>query len=103
MHYYYYYSRLTARKTWVSWYQKGKTSLDLNEAKNDVVLECSGISWTICKQSTPRSRQITTPVPHHSVVTGRNTEIQIALLLHCLPVKTSTSYFMNNAVNNQVI
>jgi len=25
----------------------------------------SGISWAICK-STPRSRQITTPVPHHS-------------------------------------
>jgi len=22
---------------------------------------CSGISWTICKQSAPRSRQITTP------------------------------------------
>ena len=26
----------------------------------------SGISWTVCK-SAPRSRQITTPVPHHSV------------------------------------
>jgi len=26
----------------------------------------SGISWTICKQSAPRSRQITTPTPHHS-------------------------------------
>ena len=26
----------------------------------------SGISWTICK-SAPRSRQITTPAPHHSV------------------------------------
>ena len=26
----------------------------------------SGISWAICK-SAPRSRQITTPVPHHSV------------------------------------
>jgi len=24
-----------------------------------------GISWTICKQSAPRSRQITTPTPHH--------------------------------------
>jgi len=31
----------------------------------------SGISWTICK-SAPCSRQITTPVPHHSVFfTGR--------------------------------
>jgi len=30
----------------------------------------SGISWTICKQSAPRSRQITKPTPHHSIVTG---------------------------------
>jgi len=26
----------------------------------------SGISWAICKYA-PRSRQITTPAPHHSV------------------------------------
>ena len=31
----------------------------------------SGISWTICKQSAPRFRQITTPTPHHSVFTGQ--------------------------------
>ena len=31
----------------------------------------SGISWTICKQSAPRSRQITTPTPHCSVFYGR--------------------------------
>ena len=30
----------------------------------------SGISWAICK-SAPRSRQITTPAPHHSFFTGR--------------------------------
>ena len=30
----------------------------------------SGISWAVCK-SAPRSRQITTPAPHHSVFTGR--------------------------------
>jgi len=30
----------------------------------------TGISWSICK-SAPRSRQITTPAPHHSVFTGR--------------------------------
>ena len=29
----------------------------------------SGISWAVCK-SAPRSRQITTPAPHHSVFTG---------------------------------
>jgi len=57
--------------TWVSWYQKDKTSLDLNEVRDDGVLGCSGISWTICKQSAPCSRQITTPTPHHSMFTGR--------------------------------
>jgi len=31
----------------------------------------SGISWATCKQSAPRSRQITTPAPHHSIFTGR--------------------------------
>jgi len=31
----------------------------------------SGISWTICKQSAPRSRQTTTPTPHQSSFTGR--------------------------------
>jgi len=27
----------------------------------------SGTSWTICKQSAPRSRETTTPTPHHSI------------------------------------
>jgi len=31
----------------------------------------SGISWTTCKSFAPCSKQITTPVPHHSVFTGR--------------------------------
>ena len=31
----------------------------------------SGNSWTVCKQSAPRSRQKTTPTPHHSISTGR--------------------------------
>jgi len=51
-----------------TWYQQGRTSLDLNEARGDGVLGCSGISWTICNQSAPRCRQITTPTPHHSVI-----------------------------------
>jgi len=44
--------------------QKDKTSLDLNEARDDGILGCSGISWTICKQSTPHYREITTRIPH---------------------------------------
>jgi len=59
-----------SRTTWVSRYQKGQTSLDLNQARDDEVFGCSGISWTICKQHAPCSRQITTPTPHHSIFTG---------------------------------
>jgi len=62
---------LFSRTACVSRYQKGKTSLDLNEARDNGVLGCSGISWTICKESAPRSREITTPAPHHSSFTGR--------------------------------
>jgi len=62
---------LFSRTIWVSWYQKGKTSLDLNEARDDEVLWCSGISCIICKQSAPSSRQITTPTPHHSIFPGQ--------------------------------
>ena len=72
--YYYYitpFNGLFARTTWVSLYQKGKTSLDLNEARDDGVFGCSGISWTICKQSAPRCRQITTPTRHCSFFTGQ--------------------------------
>jgi len=31
----------------------------------------SGISWTICKQSAPRSRQTTTQTPHRSIFRGQ--------------------------------
>jgi len=62
-------SSLFSRTTQISQYQKGKTSTDLNEAK-DRVWGCNGISWSICKQSAPRSRQITTPTSHHSIFTG---------------------------------
>ena len=47
------------------------SSLDLNEARDDGVLGCSGISWTTRKQPAPRSRQTTTSAPHHSICTGR--------------------------------
>ena len=69
----YYYAtsvqRPLSRTTWLSRYQKGKTSLHLNKARDDGVLGCSGISWTVCKQCAPNSRQIITPTPHHSLYT----------------------------------
>jgi len=43
-----------SRTTCVSWYQKGKSGLDLNEARDDGVLRYNGTSWNICKQSAPR-------------------------------------------------
>jgi len=58
---------LFSRTTCISRYQKEKTSLNLNEARVDGVLGCSDISWTICKQSASRSRQMTTPTPHDSI------------------------------------
>ena len=42
---------LFSRTTWVNRYQKGKTSLDLYEAREDGDLGCSGISSTKCKQT----------------------------------------------------
>jgi len=58
----------------------------------------SGISWAICK-SAPRSRQITMPIPHHSVFTGRmpflppnqqrqSTEGNSRPYIHCVSKKT---------------
>ena len=58
------YIRPLSRTTWLSRYQKGKTSLHLNKARDYGVLGCSGISWTVCKQCAPNSRQIITPTPH---------------------------------------
>ena len=49
--------------THVSRYQKAKPIWILLKQKT---VSGSGISWAICK-SAPRSRQITTPAPHHSV------------------------------------
>ena len=51
--------------TRVSRYQKGKPIWILLKQVSG-----SGVSWAIYK-SAPRSRQITTPAPHHSVFTGR--------------------------------
>jgi len=43
------FNRLFSRKTWLSRYQKGNTSLDQNEAR-DGFWDGTGISRTICKQ-----------------------------------------------------
>ena len=43
----------------------------VNAAGDDAVWGCSDISWTICKQSAPRCRQMTTPTPHYSIFTGQ--------------------------------
>ena len=50
-----------SRTARVGRYQKGKTSLDFTKARD------SEWQWHQLDQSAPRSRQITTPAPHHSV------------------------------------
>ena len=50
--------------TRVGQYQKGKKPIWILLKQKTV--SGSGISWAMCK-SAPRSRQITTPAPHHSV------------------------------------
>ena len=62
---------LFSSTTCVNECQKGKTGLDLNEARDDGIWGCSGISWTICKQPAPRSRQITTATAHTQFFIGR--------------------------------
>ena len=52
-----------SRTTQVSRYQKGKPIWIFTKQET---VSGSGISCAICK-SAPRSRQITTPAPHHSV------------------------------------
>jgi len=47
----------------------GETRLDLIEARDDGVWRVSTISWTIYKQFSPCSKQITTPAPLHSIFT----------------------------------
>jgi len=75
---YYYYTRLMASfgTTQVSQYQKGKTSLDLNEARSDEFLGCSGISWTICKQYVALTQFFLTPTQE-----CQNTKGNISLCL----------------------
>jgi len=63
--------------------EKGKTSVNLNEARNDGVWGFSGIRWTLCKQSAPRFGQITTPTPHNSIFTDR--------MLFLTPVQTNSA------------
>ena len=51
--------------TWVSQYQKSKTNLDLLEQET---VSGSGISWAICKSTSPQAdNHASTPRSHHSV------------------------------------
>ena len=58
---------LFSRTTWTSQYQKGKPVWIQRRQELMGFWNGSRISWTTCKQSAPRSRQITTQTPHHSI------------------------------------
>ena len=65
-YYYYYYTCLMALFPGLPrWGSTRKVKPIWISLKQETV-SGSGISWAICK-SAPRSRQITTPAPHHSV------------------------------------
>ena len=55
---------LFSRTTRVNRNQKGKTSLDIHEARDDGVLDAVA-------STAPRPRQTTTATPHHSIFIGR--------------------------------
>jgi len=58
--------------------------------------DSSGISWIICKQSAPRSRQTTTPTPHHSIFYRPDAlpDTQPTVSKQCRVCETITSNFM---------
>jgi len=77
----------------ISRYQKGKNSLDLNEAKDDG----RGISWTIYKQSAPRCRQITTATPYYSVFYRQDASLPAAQQ-QCQSTEGSSVITRNNLI-----
>jgi len=62
------FNRLFSRTAWVSWHQKGKPFCILMKEE---MMGWQWHCWTICKSFAPRFRQMTMPVPHCSVFTGR--------------------------------
>ena len=58
--------------------------------------DSSGISWIICKQAAPRSRQTTTPTPHHSIFYRPDAlpDTQPTVSKQCRVCETITSNFM---------
>jgi len=61
------FNSLFSTTIWVSRHQKGKPFCILPKQE---MMGGSDINWTICKSFAPHSRQITMPVPHHSIFTG---------------------------------
>jgi len=57
-------NNLFSRTTWVSWHQKGKTSLDFNEARDDGMEVASAGLYA---NQLHGSRQTTMPAPRHSI------------------------------------
>ena len=61
----------------------------------------SGISWAICK-STPCSRQITTPAPHHSVFYRPDAlpAAQPTASKHCIIISRKSTQWVSTTTNN---
>jgi len=74
LHYYHPFNGLFSGTAWLSWYQKGRTSLNLSDTRDDGVLgwQRHQLGHNLCKRSAPHSRQITTPTPRHSIFYRRD-------------------------------
>ena len=88
---------LFSKTTWVSRYQKGKTSLDLNEARDDGVLECNDISWTIMQTicTSLQTDNHTNTSPPNFYRPGALPDAQPTVSKHWRP-----DYLTNNVYNN---
>jgi len=93
------FNSLFFRTTWVSRHQRGTANLDFNQARDDG--GGSGICWTICKSFAPRSRQTTTPAPHHSFFMGQM--LFLTPNQQCESTESNTEGKTHSTLNNTFI
>ena len=74
--------------TWVCRYQKGKTSLDLNEARDNGLLQLTGINLAILKQSAPHFRYLS---PHQHLIIQFFTGQMLFLMPNCVKAPKALS------------
>ena len=85
--------------TWVSRHQRGIANLDFNQARDDEVAVAS--AGPLCKSFAPRSRQTTTPAPHHSFLMGQM--LFLTPNQQCESTESNTEGKTHSTLNNTFI